>query len=170
MLGGKLRKRHNTGLLEVGIRISYARESSGMQMGQDGPWVSPQIARIRLMLGNMLHTETSISWVLISCYSYNWPENIRPVAYCAIPHQFTGKKKCYTSCLGSPSHQPYHSLLNLWVPVLRNHIFSAVGMYRIDHCVAGCMTHYLPRENYLPQKPRKYRGRSLRYFRGFQGK
>ena len=30
--------------------------------------------------------------------------------------------------------------------------------YRIDHCVAGCMTRYLPRENYLPRKPRNYEG------------
>ena len=43
-------------------------------------------------------------------------------------------------------------------------------MYRIDHCVAGCMTRYLPREKLSPAESEEVRGRSPRYFRGFQGR
>ena len=42
--------------------------------------------------------------------------------------------------------------------------------YRIDHCVAGCMTRYLPREKLSPAESEEVRGRSPRYFRGFQGR
>ena len=28
-------------------------------------------------------------------------------------------------------------------------------MYRIDHCVAGCMTRYLPRENLFPAEAKE---------------
>ena len=50
------------------------------------------------------------------------------------------------------------------------HCYCMGDMYRIDHCVAGCMPLHLPWEKYLPQKPRKYQGRSPRYFLGFQGR
>ena len=41
---------------------------------------------------------------------------------------------------------------------------STACMYRIDHCVAGCMTRYLPRGKLSPAEAEEVRGRSLRYF------
>ena len=60
---------------------------------------------------------------------------------------------------GFVPQQPYKSKAQL-----------GVYMYRIDHCVAGCMTRYLPWEKLSPAEAKEVRGRSPRYFRGFQGR
>ena len=52
------------------------------------------------------------------------------------------------------------TLLNVWLCLLCLQVILKLAshryiMYRIDHCVVGCMTRYLPWKIYLQRKPRK---------------